>query len=493
MNSSIFNISNIIRRNGFAVSMLMLLVFGSVGRSYGQCTITYQSISPLCSGENTGVISATVSAQCGCPYSSTGIYWRIVHPTLGVLQTSGLVNVDNHTFNNLPALSSGQVYTIQISNNSTTWTTGLGGTICSQGTIGLPGNPLLVASSSSVNNILCNNAASGSVTISASGGYYGPFGDPCLGYNVTWTGPTLPPSGVNLTCPPEIIGSSYQMTNLLAGNYVVIVDDYNNCDDTIYITISQPPAIVPNITVTNAICANQTGGIQVAVDGNDGTPSNVGFNIAWQLTGGSMNNPSGVEIAAPGFLSYQIPALIPGTYSVTITDANSCVNSTQQIVGITNPSPMIAGNSQICEGSTQQLTITNNQAPSSGNPWNSSNVNVALVNSSGLVTAVAPGIANISYLSSTGCLGTYQITVNPKPSFGLSNPPTICIGATTTITATSNPNSLVYNYVWNNTPNPTTQNGVSSSSITISPAVTTNYIVTSTNATTGCSSTQNII
>ena len=36
INSSNFNIFSISRRNCFAISILMLLVFGSVGRSYGQ-------------------------------------------------------------------------------------------------------------------------------------------------------------------------------------------------------------------------------------------------------------------------------------------------------------------------------------------------------------------------------------------------------------------------------------------------------------------------
>ena len=146
---------------------------------WGQCQITYQSTSPLCYGESTGIITATVSSQCGCPFNTTGIYWRILHPTLGVLETSTLVNSNTYTFDNLPGLSSG-TYNIQISNNLTTWTSGLGGTICSQGTIGLPENPLLVATSANLTNILCNSAATGSITISASGGYYGPFGDQCL-------------------------------------------------------------------------------------------------------------------------------------------------------------------------------------------------------------------------------------------------------------------------------------------------------------------------
>ncbi len=116
---------------------IVLLIFSSIiskfeGNLWGQCQISNQSISPLCSGENTGEITASVSNQCGCPYSSTGIYWRIIHPTLGVLHTSPLVFQNSYTFSNLPGLVPPAAYTIQISVNANVWTTGAGGTICSQ-------------------------------------------------------------------------------------------------------------------------------------------------------------------------------------------------------------------------------------------------------------------------------------------------------------------------------------------------------------------------
>jgi len=142
----------------------------------------------------------------------------------------------------------------------------------------------------------------------------------------------------------------------------------------------------------------------------------------------------------------------------------------------------------MCAGTTQQLSITNNQPPAAGNAWSSNSASVSVNASTGVATAVSPGTATITYTSSTGCIGTFQITVNPTPAFTLSNPPTLCAGQSTAITATSTPN--IYNYVWNTNP-VTTQNGVSTSSVTVSPGATTNYTVNATNATTGCSSSQN--
>ena len=145
----------------------------------------------------------------------------------------------------------------------------------------------------------------------------------------------------------------------------------------------------------------------------------------------------------------------------------------------------------MCAGTTQQLSISNNQPPASGNAWSSNSANVS-VNASGVATAVSPGTASpsaiITYTSSTGCTGTFPITVFATPTFSLSNPPTLCAGQSASITATSTPNN--YNYVWNTSPVYTVY-AVPSSSVTVSPGSTTIYTVTATNATTGCSASQN--
>jgi hypothetical protein len=65
----------------------------------------------------------------------------------------------------------------------------------------------------------------------------------------------------------------------------------------------------------------------------------------------------------------------------------------------------------MCAGATQTLSISNNQNPAAGNPWSSSNTSIVQVNASGQVTAISPGSASITFTSSNGCIGTFQITV----------------------------------------------------------------------------------
>ncbi|MBM3455297.1 MAG: hypothetical protein FJX80_09140, partial [Bacteroidetes bacterium] len=451
---------------------------------WGQCQVNILATSPLCYGQSSGSLQATVNSSCGCPPS---VYFRIISPTGAVLETSPLVNGLSYTFNNLPALPNGQSYSVQVSENLTFGQFD----ICASGGASLVDYAQLNVLATTT-NILCNGQSTGTINLSPSGGFIGPFGNSCRGYSLTWTGPTSPPSNFSLACPPEITTSNFQMSNLTAGTYQITIADYNGCQATITQIVTQPPIIDPQFQIVNATCANGTGSITVGGLGTgDGTPGNVGFNVSWQLTGSTLNNPTGVEIPFPGFLNYPINNLNPGTYSITITDNNGCVNSTQQTVGITNPSPIIVGTQILCAGAQAQLSISNNQPPASSNAWISSNNSVAQINSSGLVTALSAGTATITYTSSTGCTGTYTITVNPSPTFTVGASPTICAGSIATITATSNPSTTVYNYQWSTSP-VTTQNGVTSSSISVSPGSTTIYTVTATNPTTSCSSSQNI-
>ena len=213
--------------------------------SWTQCQVTITATSPTCYGQSTGSLQATVNNNCNCP---NDVYFRVKNPSGVVLQTSTLVSGLNYTFSGLPALPSGQSYSIEVSQFPSfgPWE------ICASGGASLIDNTQ-IGLSAIPSHILCNGQSTGSINLSISGGFIGQFGNPCRGYNLIWTGPTPDPTNFNLGCPPEIVNTSnYTMNSLLAGTYQITVADYNGCQATATVEVNQPPPITPNFTIIDA-------------------------------------------------------------------------------------------------------------------------------------------------------------------------------------------------------------------------------------------------
>ena len=117
------------------------------------------------------------------------------------------------------------------------------------------------------------------------------------------------------------------------------------------------------------------------------------------------------------------------TYTVTGTDANGCV-ATDDVVVTVNSLPTITGGASVCVDETVQLSSIDVAA--SSNPWVSSDVGVATVSSSGLVTGVGAGTATITFTNNNGCQATHSVTVNAVPT--ISGTLSTIIGGTTTLT-----------------------------------------------------------
>jgi hypothetical protein len=99
---------------------------------------------------------------------------------------------------------------------------------------------------------------------------------------------------------------------------------------------------------------------------------------------------------------------------------------------------VIAGPSSVCQSNT--ITLTDD---SLGGVWSSSNSGVATVGTSGIVTGVTSGTANILYTIINSCTGTtvgHLVTVNAGPSAITITPfstATVCLGTDALFTAFS--------------------------------------------------------
>ena len=84
------------------------------------------------------------------------------------------------------------------------------------------------------------------------------------------------------------------------------------------INITSPTAVAPTASVTSNVgCIGGSSGV-VSVTGGGGTP---GYSYSWSSPGGTTSSLSNLPI---------------GTYTVTVTDANSCTG--QSTVTLTQPS-----------------------------------------------------------------------------------------------------------------------------------------------------------
>ncbi|MBI3510017.1 MAG: gliding motility-associated C-terminal domain-containing protein [Bacteroidetes bacterium] len=162
------------------------------------------------------------------------------------------------------------------------------------------------ASLQSVSNISCNGACNGIITGTSSGG------TGILTYS--WS----PSGGNTLTTNP-----------VCAGNYTLTVTDAVGCTATFTAAVTQPPPLTVTATANPpSLCAGSSTSISCPPAG--GTPA---YNITWM----------------PGNLSGANQTVSPNvttTYSVVVTDANGCMDSTNVTVTVNaNPVATLAGDS----------------------------------------------------------------------------------------------------------------------------------------------------
>ncbi len=114
-----------------------------------------------------------------------------------------------------------------------------------------------------------------------------------------------------------------------------------------------------------------------------------------------------------------------GTATISYTLSTGCARTKPVTV---NPLPTaISGPSSVCAGSVITLTDVG------GGSWSTSGTYATVGASSGLVTGASAGVAVISYMLSTGCYVTTNVTVNPVPA-AIGGPTALCVGATIALT-----------------------------------------------------------
>lgn len=225
------------------------------------------------------------------------------------------------------------------------------------------------------------------------------------GYTYSWAGP----DGFSSTLPnPSILSP----LTTASGVYTLTVTDALSCTTssvpvTTTVTVNSAPAA---ITGTTLVCPGLTTTLSSATVGGTWSSSNVAVATVAAATG-------------------VVTGVASGTATITYMLGSLCVTTTTVTVDI--PPAPITGSMSLCQGTTTTLSSL-----TGGGTWSSSNVAVATIAASGVVTGITAGTANITYTIASGCIATTTVTVYPFPA-PITGTASVCAGTTTTLSNTS--------------------------------------------------------
>jgi len=340
-------------------------------------SVTTSQTNLVCNGAATG--EATVNVTGG-----TGTYTYLWSPTGGTAATA-------------TGLTAG-TYTVTIKDANFCQTT-------QSFTITEPS--ALVATPVAQTNIGCRNEATGSATVSATGG--------TGTYTYSWS-----PSG----------GTAATATGLAAGTYTVIITDANLCQTTQTFTITQPAAILSASTASTGVSCfgGSNGTASVTVSG--GTPT---YTYLWAPLGGTSSSISGR------------PA---GNYTCTITDANGC--TLVKNITISTPAAFSATVTQTnvsCNGGTNGSATVNATGATAPYSYQWSPTGGTAKTASGL----AAGTYTVTIQDANTCTYTANVTITEPAVLAATTSQTNVLcngGATGTATVTASGGTLNYTYLW---------------------------------------------
>lgn len=272
-------------------------------------------------------------------------------------------------------------------------------------------------------NVSCNGGSNGAATTTVSGG--------TSAYSYNWGG------GI----------TSQNRTGLAAGTFTVTITDANSCTVSKSVTITQPTALSATVTGTNVSC-------------NGGSNGAATLSVSGGTTAYSYNWGGGVT-------TQNRTGLTAGTYTVTITDANSCTLS--KSVTITQPAVLTVSSTTTyttcgwCSDGTATLTISGGTSGYSY-AWSDGSTSQNR-------TGMAQGSYTVTVTDSKGCTATTSLTISGPLAVSIAGT-SACSAGTGAASASASGGTGPYTYRWSN----------SSTSQSITSLTSGTYSVTTTDA-----------
>ncbi|HTB30582.1 MAG TPA: gliding motility-associated C-terminal domain-containing protein, partial [Bacteroidia bacterium] len=295
-------------------------------------------------------------------------------------------------------------------------------------------------------NVSCSGNCNGTATANPSGGN--------APYTYSWSN-----------------GQTIQTaTGLCAGSYTVNVTDNTGCSSSTTVTITSPLPLSTAITTNTIYCHNSCDGVAI-VNVSGGTSP-----YTYMVSSMSSNNT---------YYTDTISNLCPGvTYTITIEDSNKC--TLIDSVLFNNPAPIAITNSitasscnSVNDGSAT-TTITGGISPFTY-LWSNGNTTQNLAN-------VLSGTYTLTVKDLAGCIMTDTVIVpsNHTVIAKAGNDTSICAKNPVTLNGDRSINAA--SYAWLQLPG---LNIISDTvTVTVTPSVTTSYILVVTNG--GCTDTSTV-
>lgn len=277
-----------------------------------------------------------------------------------------------------------------------------------------------------VTNASCNGMQNGAINLGVSGG--------SGTYSYDW--------GAGIT--------TQNRTGLAAGNYTVTVADANSCTASTTVNVNQPLTLATALSGINAACFRGSNG-SIATTTTGGTAP---FNYIWNDNNTSENRQG----------------LAAGSYTVTVTDANTC--SATAAVTIAQPATAVSVginntmNVKCFGDSTGAVNITaNGGTPGYTYTWNDGITQQNRIN-------LQSGTYRVTVSDAQGCQATAN-TLITEPAQALTIDTTfstdvLCFGAATgAINTTVSGGTLPYIYNWNDGLTTANRTGVTAGTYTL--------------------------
>ena len=309
----------------------------------------------------------------------------------------------------------------------------------------------LAATASVTTNVTTFGGSDGSASVSVAGG--------TTGYTYAWS------NG----------GTGASITGLPVGSYSVAVTDANGCfitSNTIIITDPNTPLSASITSSSNVTCTGANNG-SASVSAVGGAP---GYTYAW----------------SNGATTQNINGLATGTYSVTVTDANSNVVTTSSVT-ISEPSAALTATAT----NTANVTTTGGSDGSASvsvaggtmpyyYSWTNTGTGAPLSSTTSTITNVPAGNYNVTVTDSNSCL-VFSNTVSITEPLGAILSATANVtsnvscagGANGTATATVVGGTAGYTYAWSNGATTPTITGLTAGTYSVTVTDASTAVVTS--------------